>query len=164
MRAGIGLIALLMGVGLMFYLMSSSAEVNIAAKKQAETQINQIGGRTSQGRPVTDTVKVESTPKGAKVLSVETDSPLVTQLGLKAGDVVVEIGPFAPDQFADDATARAFLSDAVARNMPLVVQRDGSRVTLPQASPPAQGGATPVEPRNNPQRQAQDLLKKVQTH
>ena len=157
MRAGIGLLVLLFAVALMFYMMSSSASVDVAAKKQAELQVNQFSGKDQSGKLATDSIAIDTDPKGVLVKSVEAGGAFDLKFGIKAGDLIVEIGPLAKDQFQDPATAKAYLHDAYARDETLVVQRGSDRVTLPQPG-------TPAAARPTGQQQMQDLINKVPTH
>lgn len=157
MRAGIGLLALLMGVALMFYLMSRDAGTSLAVKKQADQVGNQISGKDANGKLATDTLTFDADAKGVKVNTVEPGGAFEQKFGIKAGDLIVEIGPLSRDQFQDNSTAKAYLHDAYARDEQLVVVRGNERLTLPQAGTPAAGRPTA-------QQQVQDLMNKVQTH
>ena len=157
MRAGVGLLALLMGVALMFYLMSQNASVDLAAKKQADATVNQFSGKDANGKLATDTIGIDAGTKGVTVTRVDADGAFEQKFGIKAGDLIVEIGPLTKDQFGDNATAKAYLHDAYARDEALVVVRDGQRVTLPEPG-------TPASARPTGQQQVQDLMNKVQTH
>jgi hypothetical protein len=160
---GVGLLALLLGVGLMFYLMfgaggKGSAGQALEAQQQAQSVGNQLSGKDESGKLVTQSIKFEAGLKGIAVSEVTPGSPFDTLYGLKAGDVITEIGPLdAKTQAADNSTADAFLRTAYAQAQTLTVQRDGQRLTLPQ--PAAPGTATPAPQRTTPRNQLEGILK-----
>jgi C-terminal processing protease CtpA/Prc len=168
---GVGLLALLLGVALIFYLMFASGgkgSVGQALQVQKETQSfgNEISGKDAEGKLVTQSIVFDAGAKGIVVQSVTAGGAFATKYGLQAGDVILEIGPLvAKDQAADNHTADAYLRDAYARSEPLVVQRAGQRVTLPIV----QTGVNPgTLQRTTPRGQLEDILKRkaedVPTH
>lgn len=170
---GVGLLALLLGVALIFYLMfaaggKGSAGQALEAQKQTQSFGNEISGKDAQGEIVTKSIAFDASNKGIVVQSVTAGGAFATKYGLQAGDVILEIGPLvAKDQAADNTTADAYLRDAYARSEPLVVQRGGQRVTLP--TPVGPPGPNPGNmQRTTPRGQLEDILKRksedVPTH
>jgi len=186
MRAGIGLIGLLLAVGLVFYLMfggpgnPGSVRTDLEAKKQADTFVNQISGKDAKGELATDSISIEAGSRGILVKTVEPGGAFAQHFGIQPNDVILDIGPLdAKTQATDDETAKAFLHRAYAQGWQLVVQRGAERVTLPTSgnpapqaptmqsvqSPPDQQAAPQQAPqRMNPSLQAHNLIDKIQSH
>lgn len=187
--AGIGLIGLLMGVGLMFYLSfgggSNPGYVRPAleAKRDTEQLANAVSGRDAQGAPVTDSITFEVEPKGVRVKTVDPQGALAKQFGLIPGDLITEIGPLAADQFATSHdAARDFMQAQYARPDSWTVVRGTQRIKLPDQRNVGVGTVTPPpaapsapdanvesnpqtnEPRTNPRNQVRDLMKKIESH
>lgn len=186
--AGIGLIGLLIGVGLMFYLTfgggSNPGYVRPAleAKKDTETLVNAVSGRDSDGIPVTDSITFDIEPKGIRVKTVDPQGPLAQKFGLLSGDLITDIGPLSADQFATSVSdAKAYMQAQYARPDSWTVIRGNQRIRLPEqrhvgmntdsSAAPAEGASPAPEvisqPRTNPRNQARDLadqLQKIGTH
>ena len=160
---GVGLLALLLGVALIFYLMfggkgGGSAGQALQVQKQTQSFGNQVSGKDADGKIVTESIKFEAGPKGVVVSTVTAGGAFDRKYGLRAGDVIQEIGSLsAKEQATDDRTADAYLRDAYARDWPLVVQRGTDRLTLPQQAPETPG-VPPVQ-RTTPRNQLDNILK-----
>jgi S1-C subfamily serine protease len=151
--AGLGLIALLLGVGLMFYLMYGGAGPGGTsymqqvgnARKDANQQVNQMSGRDEQGNRASNATQlsVETSggkTRGIKVDSIGPESAIAKAYGLKAGDVITGFGPLGVDDITDADGAAAQLDDAFARKMALSIRRDGKEMTLEQTGGGGAGG------------------------
>ena len=172
MRAGIGLIGLLLSVAIIFYMMFGGpgnpgyVRGDLEAQKQADKEVEQISGKDSNGKLATDSVTIEASDKGILVKNVESGGAFDQHFGLQTGDVILDIGPLdAKTQASDDSTAKAYLHDAYARNEQLVVQRGPKRLTLPDdRTPPPPGTPQPQQQRMNPMLQAHNLVNKIESH
>lgn len=167
MRAGIGLIGLLLAVGIIFYVMfaaggSGSAGQALKTGADVKPQVDQIAGKDEQGRIATDSIKFDTGKNGIDVQSVVPNGAFEQFFGLKAGDTITMVGPLPAKEMSPD-DAKAYLLTAFQQNQELTVRRDGQEIKLPQA--PAPGA--PVK-RQNPRGQLQDILKgrpdEVPTH
>ena len=166
MRAGIGLIGLLLAVGIIFYVMfaaggSGSAGQALKTGQAVKPQVEQIAGKDEQGRIATDSIKFDTGKNGIDVQSVVPGGAFEQYFGLKAGDTITMVGPLpAKDMGMDDA--KAFLLQAFQQNQDLTVRRDGAELKLPQAA------AVAPNHRQTPRGQLQDILKgrpdEVPTH
>lgn len=187
--AGIGLIGLLIGVGLIFYLTfgggSNPGYVRPAleVKRESETLVNAVSGRDSSGVPVTDSITFDIESKGIRVKTVDPQGALARKFGLLPGDLITEIGPLTVDQFATSVSdAKVHMQAQYARPDSWTVVRGNQRIRLPEQrnvgtttgslSAPADGASPEPEaqssqPRTNPRNQARDLadqLQKIGTH
>jgi len=178
--AGFGLIGLLLVGGLIFYMTWGGpgnpgyVRPALEAKREAEVMTNAISGRDTQGVPVTETMTYEPTQKGIVVLTVVPGGAMDIKYGLRAGDVILEIGTLvAGEQAADPSSAKAFLQDGYGRNATLLVRRGEQKITLPdqrtigvpsQTSPTSLSSFATPEQRTNARNQARDVVKKIQTH
>lgn len=158
---GVGLLALLLGVALIFYLMfaggpggKGSVGQALETKKTTEKQVNEIAGRDEQSKPVTDSITYDTNDKGIVVTSVVPGGAMEQKYGLKAGDIILEVGPLVAKELAGDAKGSLML--AYSRNDNLIVQRAGQRVTLP--IPAAQGVYVPPPQRTTPRSQLEGVL------
>ncbi len=181
--AGFGLVGLLLCGAIIFYMMwgeGGSAQTSLEAKKHSEEIVNKVSGRDEQGAAVTAAISFEDAPKGLLVKSITPGSALEKKYGLKVGDIVLEAGPL---ELKAQPSPQESIQLAYARDDTLVVMRGVQKITLPNdrnvgvAPPtpsvaiptpaPAPADTTPPAPpvkRTNPQGQAHDLLKKIESH
>jgi hypothetical protein len=158
LRAGFGLLALLISVFIMVWVFSWYTASNLPAYKNATNQANMIAGNSRSnvigqaGTPVLADSKfapVESNGNltGVQVTVMPTTNGLYEFFGLAPGDVVREIGPFkvGDTTLTDFGTTRDWIQEAMQRQMPIVVERGGRTFKLPdeKASLPAPA-ATPA--------------------
>ncbi|MGC4033291.1 MAG: PDZ domain-containing protein [Tepidisphaeraceae bacterium] len=178
---GIGLLGLLVVVALVFYLMfaaggKGSAGTALEAKKTMETQTYSAVGRDAEGESVSKSIQFDTDNKGIVVKDVTAGGAMDTKYGLKAGDVILEVGPLIVKEQAGDA--KGMLELAYARSETLVVLRGTQRIKLPddrnvvavptpapaqpqaQTPPPAepQPAAQPPQQRMTPRRQIEGIL------
>lgn len=172
LRAGIGLLALLIGVFIMVWVFATYTAGTAPAMKQATNQANLIAGRSrsnvigQQGTPVLADSKyapVEQNGKltGVQVTVMPATNGLYEYFGLAVGDVVKEIGPFkvGDETLGDFDTTRDWIQEGMQRQFKMVVERGGARITLPDdrntpVPTPASGatgtvaapGSTPATP------------------
>jgi hypothetical protein len=152
MRAVIGIGGLLVGLGVLVWIMGFELghdKAAIDAGNKATEQVNQIAGRDENGTPVKQSaaLEVETTNGNAAsvlVTSITPDSPYAKVWGLKRNDAIVEFGPLPVSQVATDTgSAEDQLMTAYQQNEPLTIYRDGNKMTLTPTSPltPATPGA-----------------------
>lgn len=141
MRFAFGLVSLLIAVAIIAWIWSMNTQQVVKSGNQARTQANQIAGRTDDGTPVGETITTdgENGPDGhlkdLVVKDIAPSSPFQSYFGLQKGDKIITIGPLdVGDRYimADDVKgAQAHLADAYRLAQPLVVERNGQRITLP---------------------------------
>jgi hypothetical protein len=143
MRGLFGLVSLLVVVAIIVWAMSDYTQVVSSKKASTEEQVSQIAGRDlATGGPASESAKLDLVTNS----SGKPDSILITSIvptgayaqfyGLKRNDSILQMGELSVRdnvQSVEDATA--FLMDAYQRQKPLVVVRDGNKITLPQAQP-----------------------------
>ncbi len=148
MRGMFGLVALLVGVGLVIYIFANREIPTAREGKKAQEQVETITGRSADGAPVSESVKIESVTKGSssslKVTEVTAGGFFDKTYGLQAGDVIVQIGEVTPDAIGGGEAALAMLYTP-AQYQKLVVDRGGQRVTLtPAGGLPGQSGTIKI--------------------
>jgi hypothetical protein len=155
MRAGIGLIGILLGVGLMVYLFAQSELPKIKEGEKAKDQARQIAGYSQDQTPATESFATEPTMKGSKLASLQVTSvtpggAMDTYYGLKQGDEIVAIGDTSIDVLSnnDDQLAKAMVvQEGYQKQKMLTVRRAGQRLMLPlpaAAAAAAAGTAAPA--------------------
>ena len=166
MRAGFGLVGLLITIGVIVWLMNTTLTHDKAAmesgRKATET-VNQISGRSQDGSMrFSESLEIDIIRTGGKVnnilvVDLKEGGPADTFYGLKKDDCIIELGPLSVrDQITSKEEARDFLSDAYQRSQPIVVVRREQKITLPLAPPPK----TPNTPAT-PQQQLESIQKSV---
>ncbi len=156
MRAGIGLVGLLIAVALIVYLFAESGIPTIKSGEKAKEQVRQIGGRGQDSVPATESFATTGQMKGSKLAALQVSAvtpggAMDTYYGLKQGDEIIEIGGMTLDTLSgDEETAKTLVvSEGYQKQQPLTVRRGGQRVTLPLIPggvPPASADATSTPP------------------
>lgn len=145
MRAGFGLVGILITIGVIVWLWSEIIlphdKAVIDAGRKATTQLNQIAGSSADGSIRFDqSLEFDVTRRNGRitdliVLSVKPSGPAETFYGLKKGDFIVEIGPLSVREMMNSKEeASDFLLDAYQRSQPIQIVRNGQRLTLPLAN------------------------------
>lgn len=129
MRFGIGLIALLMGVGLMLWLQADSAKTVTTAAKPARMAAEEIAGQELRGTYDVKNVETNGRFSGLEFTRIDERSILLRMYDVKVGDQIVEIGPLAARDY-DSEMMRAQLMEVGARQSKLVVLRNGEKIAL----------------------------------
>jgi len=147
MRAGIGLLSLLIGVAIILYISIGTKshpgyDATVLEKgKKASQEASQISGRTADNVPIADTIQLDEVDAGGqfrrlKVLSITPDTPMETMYKLKVGDEITRVGDLGVSDNNDAGLGKALVYDAYRQNQNLVVIRDGQEMTLkPTGSP-----------------------------
>jgi hypothetical protein len=172
MRAVIGIGGLLVGLGVLVWIMSFELghdKAVIDAGNKATDQINVIAGRDDNGTPVKQSATLEPQQENGKTTSilvtgVVADGAYAKVWGLQRNDAIVEIGPLPVSQVVTDAgAADDYVMDAYQHGEPLTIYRNGAKMELtPQSAltPPA----TPANhaPSGNPLQNQLDAIQSQQ--
>lgn len=155
MKAGFGLVALLLSVGIILFLMAgpigkggqSYLQTVTNVKKEKEPVVQQWGGKDVKGRALYDTVELVPWPetgsmRGAMVNTIDATGPAATFYGLQTGDVIIRINSQDVGGFiiTDEGAAEAFLTDAFRYSAPILIKREGQEMTLPATQPNSPSG------------------------
>jgi hypothetical protein len=143
MRAGLGLVSILVAIGLIAWMMGkgfgTSALTDPGVKHQTANAEQFAGyGRDGEMR-FSASLTLDPQTKNGKttsvlVTSVATGGPAETVFGLKKDDAITEIGPLPVDQIVQsDSDAMAFVQDAYQKMQTLTVIRNGQKITLSAA-------------------------------
>jgi S1-C subfamily serine protease len=155
MRAGIGLISLLLAVGLIFYLFAESEIPKIQSGEEAREQVKQISGYGPAGEAAGTSFDTQGQLKGSRldnllVLSVTPGGAMDSYFGLRSGDEITAINGMRINDISnsDEETAKALATEAFSRKQKLTVRRNGQTIDLPLApgtatAPPAPSPAQP---------------------
>ena len=142
MRAGIGLVSILMVVGIILMVAFSGPHGGyvptvINAGNSGQQQAGQISGHDENGTPVSDTIALteqdssDGQLRGLTVKNVLPTSPMVTSYGLMIGDEITEIGGLAlRDNFSDPELAKDEVYEAYSQNKSLTILRAGQQLTI----------------------------------
>lgn len=137
MRAMFGLVSLLVVVGVMVWLFSMTSIPTAREGKKAQDQARQISGRGADGRPVTDSFKVEPFMRGNQLEGLDvtavTPGGAMADYGLQKGDRILEINGSKVGEMSnnDPELSKDLIMDAYRGSQPIVVLRDGQQITLP---------------------------------
>ena len=154
MRAGFGLIGLLVCVGVIALvwgkvLLPHTQEV-LKKGETAKEQVNQIAGNSRDGTmKFSESLTLVPESKNGKIAAIDVTSvaaggPAETYFGLKENDAIIEIGPLSVrDQVNSEEDASAYLMDAYQRQQQITVMRNGNKLTLPQNAPPTAASRAP---------------------
>jgi hypothetical protein len=147
MRAGIGLLGLLICAAIIFYLSIGTKShpgidsTALEQGKKAREEVSQIGGRTEDGTPITDTITMDEVDlsgqfRRLKVTSIMPGTPMETVYGLKVGDEITRADDMGVADNNDAGLGKTLVVSSYQHNKPLVVIRDGQEMTLtPKDSP-----------------------------
>lgn len=139
MRFGIGLIALLMGVGLMLWLQADHAQKTLSMSKPAREAAVEIAGQDMRGSYDVQRVEANGKVMGLKLTRVDPRSPLLTMYDIKEGDEITQIGPFDIKDYDVDLM-KAQLEEVGHNWHRLTVLRDGQKLELDNHGKAAQMG------------------------
>ena len=140
MRAGIGLLSILIVAAVIFYAEfggsnGGSAGSALKADKTMRQETAQISGHDENGVPVSESIKVEPVENDGhlrrlKIVSVVPGGPFDAAFGLRANDEVSEIGGLGVDMNDDFKLAEAQLFESIQRSQSLTVVRAGQKLTI----------------------------------
>jgi hypothetical protein len=147
MRAGFGLLSLLIVAALCMYLTFGTKahpgyDATVLEKgRVAAREASQLSGRTEDQVPIANTFKLEEVDSGGqfrrvKVVSVDPGTPMATIYGLKPGDEITKVGDLGVADNNDFGLAEANIQEAYQRNEAMTILRDGEQMTLIPANSP----------------------------
>jgi hypothetical protein len=163
MKAGFGLVALLVGVGLLVWLFAPGGATNYTGEvlksgQKAREEVNQLAGNApAGGMTFKESVEVDAQSSGGKTVAllvnkVEPAGPAATYFGLRRGDLITDIGPLqVKDMMSGADEGLDFLMDAYQKKQTITVMRDEQRITLPGGAALATPGAPQPAPQGVPQ-------------
>lgn len=129
MKYGIGLIALLLGIGLLLYLQADRGKKVIEQSRPARETAERVAGVGMRGSFKVEPVEENGRLVGLELTELDPQSPLAAMYDLKVGDRILEVGPLSVRSTdADMLTAQ--LMESGARRHKLVVQRGEERLEL----------------------------------
>lgn len=154
MRAAFGLVALLVGIGvLVFFLGKRGGGLDyqksvLDAGRQAQEDVRQLGGVARDGSMrMSESITLEPSTSGGRtvgliVLDVNPAGPAATHFGLKQDDIITAFGPLLVKEQAQTAEdGVAFLADCYSRQQPITVIRGEQTITLPGGAASAASAA-----------------------
>jgi hypothetical protein len=169
-----GLVGLLIVVFFIVWLQAESASTVIPAGNIAHKEAEKIAGRDANGAPVSKSITLETVSNGGRpaallVKDIEANGPLATYFGLQVGDQIIQVGAL---QVSDGPeVANSEMTNAYRQQWPLVIIRNGQKMTLPAPTAPSansnqQPSATPGTPKDtrSPLQRQLDAIKNIPTH
>jgi hypothetical protein len=141
MRAGLGLLSILIAVGIIFYVAFGGpgggyVPTVIKSGNVAQSQANQLAGKDENDIAAKDSIAlVEDNPSGNNlrgliVKQILPGGPMQTVYSLAVGDEITATGPMRVRDQNDAELAKDMVFDAFARNWPLTITRNGQELTL----------------------------------
>ena len=138
MRAGIGLVGLLVCAGLIMYVFAETQIPVAKVGKQAQNEARQMSGRGDDGEAAENSFTVDADFGGSRlkalvVTGVTNGGAMQTYYGLLPGDRITAIDGTRIHEKSnnDDAMAKAQVAEAFGRRQTLTVDRGGQVLTLP---------------------------------
>jgi hypothetical protein len=158
MRAMFGLVALLVGVAVLFWVFTKNTAETLRVSKPMHDEAQQMSGRGQDGQSAENSFQVEPQQRGSQldallVTDVTPGGAADTYYGLKKGDRIVSISTGAGLQKVNDASngdpgmAKAMLAQySFGGSLPILVQRNGQQLTLPASAAQAAATNAPANP------------------
>ncbi len=145
MRAGIGILSILVCLAIVMFVMFSGpgggyVPNTIKAGQNAQNQAQQIAGVDENGMKVQDSVGLKEVDTngelhGIQVTQILPAGPMASIFSLQAGDVIVEVGPMRVRDEDDPELAKDQIYESTQRSWPLVIERNGEQLTLQPHGP-----------------------------
>lgn len=145
MRAGLGILSLLVCVAIILFVMYSGPgggymPTALKAGHSAQSQAQQLSGRNENGMPVQDTIGLKEVDKngneyGLKVHMILPTCPLISMYGLQKGDVITQVGPLTMREENDPEMMKDQVYEAGQQGRSIVIERDGKKLTLQPHGP-----------------------------
>jgi hypothetical protein len=154
MRAMFGLVALLVGVAVMFYVFTKNTADTLRVAKPMQEQAQQMSGRGQDGQSASSSFKVEPQQRGSQldallVTDVTPGGAADTFYGMKKGDRIIQISSGGSLMKINDASngdpgmaKDMLIQGSFEASLPIMVMRDGKQLTLPASAAPAAPGVT----------------------
>ncbi len=166
MRAAFGLVGILLTLGVIVWFLGPGGglaheKAAIDAGNKAHDTMSQVAGRDAEtGTPVKESATLQISTSGGKtdsvlVTSIQADGAYAKFWGLQRKDSIIELGSLnVRDQVTSKDDADAYLMDAYQKQQPIIVVRDGKKITLPQSN-----GTPPKSPQSSLQSQLDAIQK-----
>lgn len=147
--AGFGLVALLIGVAIMFYLFTeNTAQIQNVAGPARHTA-ERLAGRDENGVMARDSIKLAPFPesgkfKGLRVVALMPGGPMEKEFALQKDDVIIGADSHGlMNKFAEDPSmAQAWLFTSFGENRPIQVIRNNEVVLLDPTQIAQKNGST----------------------
>ena len=151
MRLLFGLVSLMICLVIVAYVWSTFTEKTDEVTTPVRNQAEQLSGRSADGVPVADSIQTEEATdqrgyfKGLKVTEVTPGGGMQTMYGLQRDDVIVSVESLTVNELTSAASMKSFLVEAYQKSGPLIVIRNGQRITLPEKPATGAGGRVDSE-------------------
>src|SRR5436309_6462897 len=139
MRAGIGILSLLVAVAIIRFVSFSGPGggyvTTVVSKGQnAQSQAEQLSGRDENGMSAEQSIMLEERDAGGRlhglvVKAIMPMGPMALTYGLVPGDEIVEVGQMRVRDY-DIELMKALTYEAYSKNQPLVIVRNGQELKL----------------------------------
>jgi hypothetical protein len=139
---GLAVMLIAVGIGVMIWV--NSAGDSLEKAKPALEVANQLAGRDQDGVRASDSIRLEAVLENNRLQYILVDEiapngPMATYYGLKRDDCIIQADALA-FKGEDAQLCKDMVLQAFSTHKPLVVLRDGERLTLPATPAP---GTTP---------------------
>jgi hypothetical protein len=135
MRMAFGLVSVLVVLGIVLIWFKNTQIPVIEKGQETRKEAQQISGRGPDEKPASESVKLDTRMKNGQIESllvtdVTPGGAMEQYFGLQKGDEIVKVGEFdvRGHPLGDGVNTAVF--EAAQRQQPLVVLRNGQRVTL----------------------------------
>jgi hypothetical protein len=145
MRAGIGILSVLITVAIILFVSFSGPGggyvTTVVSKGQnAQSQAQQLSGRDDNGMTAEQSIMLEENAAGGRlhglvVKAIMPMGPMATTYGLVKGDEITEVGPMRVRDENNGDLMKSLTYEAYQRNWPLVIIRNGQELKLSPNSP-----------------------------
>ena len=139
MRAGLGLLSLLIVAAIIFYVAFGGKSggvvgTDLKAGKEARDQVNQLGGKDENGMKADDSIVMEEIMSGSelrrlKVVSVVPGGPMEAAYHLMPNDEIIQANQLEL-RGMDPSLAKTWVITGYSSNQPLIISRNGQEMTL----------------------------------
>jgi len=159
MKMGFGLVSLLVVVGIIAYWMSFNHPADTVRQGEAvKKEVRQLAGKDEEGGRAMDTITLEEHLKNGKidgilVQDIIANGAMENFFGLQLDDLIIAAGQMEFRGTTDGDMAIALIHEAYMKRQPLVVIRNGEKITLPDASV--------LEDSGNPEESASPLQRQL---
>lgn len=165
---GLGLVAILVVICILLIIYAQYVLPVAKIGKQVKPQVQQLAGTDERGNRVSDSYTLKNEfGRGLRVIELSRNSAMRAFYGLDKGDLILEVtargGLPMTLKETDADTMKAYVAEAYQFQLPIVIERKGQRMTLPNkdqkpATPESPGTASPGS--SDPVRQQLDAIQR----
>lgn len=140
MRAGIGILSILIAVAIIFIVAFSGPKGGVIPAVMQGGQVGQseaaqLAGRDENGIPAQESITFEENSPGGQFRSLTVKKilptgPMATVYGLVPGDEILQAGSYQFRGTGDAELAKDMVFDAFGKNQPLIIVRNGQEMTV----------------------------------